>query len=697
MSAGKVQNVAQRIEALRREIDAHNHRYYVLDAPVISDAEYDRLMNELAALEADHPDLITPDSPTQRVGAAPLSAFGSVRHAVAMRSLGNAFETADVESFDRRNAETLAAAGMLPEHGKVEYMAELKFDGLAVSLRYEQGRFVQAATRGDGQTGEDITANVRTVRSVPLRLHGDDIPEVLEVRGEVLMTRADFEKLNAQQQKRGEKIFVNPRNAAAGSLRQLDPRITAQRPLRFFAYGWGEIRLRRNGQVDLFQQEAGAADMPCDTHSGMLEWFAALGLPVNDLRRRVQGADGLLAFYEEIGARRAELPFEIDGVVYKVDSLAAQGVLGYVSRAPRYALAHKFPAQEETTVVLDIDVQVGRTGALTPVARLRPVFVGGVTVTNATLHNEDEIRRKDIRIGDTVIVRRAGDVIPEVVAPVIELRPDDARHFHMPSSCPVCGSAVERAEDEAAARCTGGLFCAAQRKQSLTHAAGRKALDIEGLGEKLVDQLVDSGRVKSIADLFTLNELELAAYERMGRKSAENLIQAINKARKPALGRLLFALGIRHVGETTARDLALQFGSLQAIMDADEEALLAVRDVGPVVAASVRRFFAEPHNREVVAALQKAGVEPQAEAAAQEGDLPLADKTLVLTGTLPNWTRDEATRHIMAAGGKVSGSVSRKTAYVVAGEEAGSKLEKARSLGVPVLDEDGLKALLGGR
>lgn len=437
--------------------------------------------------------------------------------------------------------------------------------------------------------------------------------------------------------------------------------------------------------------------MPCDTHSGMLEWFAALGLPVNDLRRRVQGADGLLAFYEEIGARRAELPFEIDGVVYKVDSLAAQGVLGYVSRAPRYALAHKFPAQEETTVVLDIDVQVGRTGALTPVARLRPVFVGGVTVTNATLHNEDEIRRKDIRIGDTVIVRRAGDVIPEVVAPVIELRPDDARHFHMPSSCPVCGSAVERAEDEAAARCTGGLFCAAQRKQSLTHAAGRKALDIEGLGEKLVDQLVDSGRVKSIADLFTLNELELAAYERMGRKSAENLIQAINKARKPALGRLLFALGIRHVGETTARDLALQFGSLQAIMDADEEALLAVRDVGPVVAASVRRFFAEPHNREVVAALQKAGVEPQAEAAAQEGDLPLAGKTLVLTGTLPNWTRDEATRHIMAAGGKVSGSVSRKTAYVVAGEEAGSKLEKARSLGVPVLDEDGLKALLGGR
>lgn len=697
MSAGPVAGVAQRIEALRSEIDGHNHRYYVLDEPTVSDAEYDRLMAELAALEEAHPDLITPDSPTQRVGATPLSAFGSVRHAVAMRSLGNAFEPEDVEAFDRRNAETLSGAGMLPEAGKVEYMAELKFDGLAVSLRYEKGRLVQAATRGDGQTGEDITANVRTVRSVPLRLRGDDIPEVLEVRGEMLMTRADFEKLNTQQQKRGDKVFVNPRNAAAGSLRQLDPRITASRPLRFFAYGWGEIRLRRDGQVELFQQEAGDADMPFDTHSGMLDWFVTLGLPVSDLRRRVKGAEGLLAFYEDIGQRRAGLPFEIDGVVYKVDSLAAQGVLGYVARAPRYALAHKFPAQEETTVVLDIDVQVGRTGALTPVARLKPVFVGGVTVTNATLHNEDEIRRKDILIGDTVVVRRAGDVIPEVVAPVPALRPADARAFVMPTSCPVCGSAVVRAEDEAAARCTGGLFCAAQRKQSLTHAAGRKALDIEGLGEKLVDQLVDSGRVKSLADLFTLNVLELSAYERMGRKSAENLIQAIDKARKPMLGRLLFALGIRHVGETTARDLALHFGSLQAVMDADEEALLAVRDVGPVVAAAVHSFFAEAHNREVVAALQAAGVEPQPEAAAQGSDLPLAGKTLVLTGTLPNWTRDEATRRIMAAGGKVSGSVSRKTAYVVAGEEAGSKLEKARSLGVQILDEAGLQALLEGR
>ncbi len=696
MKQSDTRSVAERIEALRHEIDQHNYHYYVEDAPRISDAEYDRLMNELIALEEAHPDLITPYSPTQRVGAAPASAFGSVRHAVMMRSLANAFDPEDVEAFDKRVSDALKGAGLLAARGDVDYMAELKFDGLAVSLRYEQGQLVQAATRGDGQTGEDITANVRTVRSVPLRLRGKDIPDVLEVRGEMLMTRRDFERLNAQQQQRREKIFVNPRNAAAGSLRQLDPRVTASRPLRFFAYGWGEIRLRRkDGQVDLFQQEAGDADMPRDTHSGMLEWIGELGLPVSDLRRRVKGLKGLLGYYEDISERRAELPFEIDGVVYKVDSLAAQDVLGYVARAPRYAVAHKFPAQEETTVVLDIDVQVGRTGALTPVARLKPVFVGGVTVTNATLHNEDEIRRKNIFIGDTVIVRRAGDVIPEVVASIPELRPENARAFTMPRACPVCGSAVERLEDEAATRCTGGLFCAAQRKQSITHAAGRKALDIEGLGEKLVDQLVESGRVQSLADLFTLNVLELSAYERMGRKSAENLVKAIDKARRPELSRLLFALGIRHVGETTAHDLAQHFGSLEAVMDADEEALLGVRDVGPVVAGSIRRFFAEPHNREIVRALQAAGVQPVHEAAPQSGSLPLAGKTLVLTGTLPTWTRDEATRHIMAAGGKVSGSVSKKTAYVVAGEEAGSKLEKARSLGVTVLDEDGLKALLG--
>jgi DNA ligase (NAD+) len=685
--------IAQEMESLRDQIAEHNHRYYVLDAPTISDAEYDRLMQALQTLEAQHPDLITPESPTQRVGAQPLAAFGSVRHAVPMRSLGNAFDPEDVQAFDKRVSDTLRDAGMAGVAG-VEYVAELKFDGLAVSLRYEQGRLVQAATRGDGQTGEDITSNIRTLRSVPLRLKGG-YPQVLEVRGEVLMHRRDFEALNEAQQRRGDKIFVNPRNAAAGSLRQLDPRITAQRPLRFFAYGWGEIRVVHDGQTELFRQEAGDADMPRNTHAGMLDWFEQLGLPVNGSRAVVHGADGLLGFYERIGPARTQLPFDIDGVVYKVNSLAAQEVLGYVARAPRYALAHKFPAQEETTTLLSIDVQVGRTGAITPVARLKPVFVGGVTVTNATLHNEDEIRRKDVRIGDTVVVRRAGDVIPEVVGPLIELRPSDAALFVMPQQCPVCGSAIERPEDEAVSRCTGGLFCAAQRKQSITHAAGRKALDIEGLGEKLVDQLVESGRVKSLADLFTLRVEELAAYPRMGRKSAENLVAALDKARHPALGRLLYALGARHVGETTARDLARHFGSMEAVMAADEEALLQVNDVGPVVAASILRFFGEPHNREVIGALQDAGVHAQAEELPSAASARLSGKTLVLTGTMPNWTRDEATRHILAAGGKVSGSVSKKTAYVVAGEEAGSKLDKAKELGVTVLDEDGLKALLG--
>lgn len=685
--------IAQEMESLREQIAEHNHRYYVLDAPTISDAEYDRLMQALQALEAQHPDLITPESPTQRVGAQPLAAFDSVRHAVPMRSLGNAFDPEDVQAFDKRVSDTLRDAGMAGVAG-VEYVAELKFDGLAVSLRYEQGRLVQAATRGDGQTGEDITSNIRTLRSVPLRLK-EGYPQVLEVRGEVLMHRRDFEALNEAQQRRGDKIFVNPRNAAAGSLRQLDPRITAQRPLRFFAYGWGEIRVVHDGQTELFRQEAGDADMPRNTHAGMLDWFEKLGLPVNGSRAVVHGADGLLGFYERIGAARTQLPFDIDGVVYKVNSLAAQEVLGYVARAPRYALAHKFPAQEETTTLLSIDVQVGRTGAITPVARLKPVFVGGVTVTNATLHNEDEIRRKDVRIGDTVVVRRAGDVIPEVVGPLIEWRPPDAALFVMPQQCPVCGSAIERPEDEAVSRCTGGLFCAAQRKQSIAHAAGRKALDIEGLGEKLVDQLVESGRVKSLADLFTLRVEELAAYPRMGRKSAENLVAALDKARHPALGRLLYALGARHVGETTARDLARHFGSMEAVMAADEEALLQVNDVGPVVAASILRFFGEPHNREVIGALQDAGVHAQAEELPSAASARLSGKTLVLTGTMPNWTRDEATRHILAAGGKVSGSVSKKTAYVVAGEDAGSKLDKAKELGVTVLDEDGLKALLG--
>lgn len=670
-------SVDQQLQTLREAIAQHNYYYYVKDQPQISDAGYDQLMVQLQALEQAHPDKITLDSPTQRVGAGPVAAFGSIRHAVAMLSLGNAFDPAEVLAFDKRVSDTLTAAGMLASDSTVEYLAEYKFDGLAISLRYEAGRLVQAATRGDGQTGEDVTSNIRTLRSLPLKLHGN-YPDVLEVRGEVLMNRADFQRLNQAQQTRGEKIFVNPRNAAAGSLRQLDPRITANRPLRFFAYGWGEI--------------SGA--LPYQQHDQILNWLGELGLPISPMRQVVCGSQGLLSFYTDTGQQRPNLPFEIDGVVYKVNSLAAQEVLGFVARAPRFALAHKFAAQEETTRLMGIDVQVGRTGAITPVARLQPVFVGGVTVTNATLHNEDEIRRKDVRIGDTVIVRRAGDVIPEVVGPIIDLRPAGTQLYVTPSNCPECGSAVERLVDEAISRCTGGLFCPAQRKQSLVHAAGRKALDIEGLGEKLVDQLVDSGQVKSLADLFGLSVEVLASYPRMGRKSAENLVAALNAAREPELERLLYALGIRHVGETTARDLAMHFGSLQALMAADEASLLTVNEVGPAVAGSVVRFFSEPHNREVLFALEQAGVRPLTSVKQTTQGLPLAGKTLVITGTLPTWSRDDATRHILMAGGKVSGSVSKKTAYVVAGTEAGSKLTKAQQLGVAVLDEDGLKALL---
>ncbi|MGB3741952.1 MAG: NAD-dependent DNA ligase LigA [Castellaniella sp.] len=696
----------ERLQQLREDIRSANHQYYVQDSPSLSDAQYDRLMTELQAIETQHPQWITPDSPTQRVGAAPSGHFAPVRHAVRMLSLGNAFEAADIEAFDERVRTTLIEAGLLaagasattqaslfsdsnaaavPDVSLVEYMAEYKFDGLAVNLRYEAGLLVQAATRGDGSSGEDITSNIRTLRSVPLRLRGTEVPAVVEVRGEVLMNRADFERLNQQQQARGDKAFVNPRNAAAGSLRQLDPRITAQRPLRFYAYGWGQIR-----------DEAGRDLQPHDTHAAMLDWLGQFGFAVSPGRQCCRGAGQLLQFYEAVGANRSQLPYDIDGVVYKVNYLRAQTVLGFVARAPRFAIAHKFPAQEETTRLLGIDVQVGRTGALTPVARLQPVFVGGVTVTNATLHNEDEIRRKDIRIGDTVIVRRAGDVIPEVVGPVLDLRPADAPVFDLLALCPVCpecGSAVERPEGEAITRCTGGLFCPAQRKQTLWHAASRKALDIDGLGDKLIEQLVDGGRVHTLADLYTLTALELSTYPRMGMKSAENLVQAIDGSRRPPLSRLLYALGIRHVGETTARDLARYFGSLQGVVQADEDALLQVPDVGPVVAASVSRFFAEAHNRDVLAALQAAGVEPQQEVA-PAGAHALAGKTLVLTGTLPTLSRDEATQKILAAGGKVSGSVSGKTAWVVAGEDAGSKLAKAKSLGVPVIDEAALLALL---
>jgi DNA ligase (NAD+) len=696
-SKSEAESPAQTAARLRAELEQHNVRYYVYDEPSVSDAEYDGLMRQLEALEAEYPELVTPESPTQRVGAAPVSAFGSVRHAVPMLSLNNAFDEEEVAAFDRRVTDTLRGAGMLGPAQQADYFCELKLDGLAISLRYEDGRLVQAATRGDGQTGEDVTSNIRTIKAIPLQLKGA-APKVLEVRGEVLMNRADFEKLNVAQAKRDEKVFVNPRNAAAGSLRQLDPRITAKRPLRFFAYGWGEVQGLPGTQNGLFDEASAgagqASQLPEKSHGAMLAWLHELGLPVNLMHNhRATGAEGLMAFYAKVGALRASLPYDIDGVVYKVDSLPAQKVLGFVARAPRFALAHKFAAEEATTTLLDIEVQVGRTGAITPVARLKPVFVGGVTVTNATLHNEDEIRRKDVRKGDTVIVRRAGDVIPEVLGPVLEKRPDDAQEFVMPTACPVCGSAIERLEDETIARCTGGLFCGAQRKQTLWHAASRKALDIEGLGEKLVDQLVDSGRVKTLADLYSLRPLELVGLDRMGQKSADNLVAAIDKAREPGLNRLLFALGIRHVGETTARDVARHFGSIDAIMDADEEALSSVPDVGPVVAASIRRFFAEQHNRDVIEQLKAQGVNPVAEAAPQ--DTTLAGKTFVLTGTLPNWTREEASMHIQAAGGKVSGSVSKKTAYLVAGAEAGSKLTKAQELGVTVLDEDALKELLG--
>lgn len=689
LQQGQVGTPDQIAASLREAIEAHNYRYYVLDDPSVDDAEYDRLMTQLQALEQEHPELVTPESPTQRVGATPSGAFEPVRHAQPMLSLGNAFAQEDVEAFDKRVNDTLRAAGMLAEDAQTEYFCELKLDGLAISLRYEAGKLVQAATRGDGQTGEDVTGNIRTIKAIPLTLKAG-APAVLEVRGEVLMNRKDFDSLNAVQAKAGGKVFVNPRNAAAGSLRQLDPAVTARRKLRFFAYGWGEISglaQARVGQLD-------GAVLPHDTHGAMLNWLDELGLPVNRSHNKVaNGCAGLLDYYRDTGEARAGLPYDIDGVVYKVNALPAQKVLGFVARAPRFALAHKYPAEEATTTLLDIEVQVGRTGAITPVARLAPIFVGGVTVTNATLHNEDEIRRKDVRIGDTVVVRRAGDVIPEVVGPVLAQRPDTAREFRMVTECPVCGSAIERLEDEAIARCTGGLFCAAQRKQTLRHAVGRRALDIEGLGEKLIDQLVDNDRLHSLADIYTLTALELSLYDRMGKKSADNLVQAIEKARTPALGRLIFALGIRHVGETTARDLARHFGSLDGVMNAEEAQLLEVNDVGPVVAGSVRRFFAEPHNREIVSRLTERGVEPVAEAERASGSLN--GLTFVLTGTMPEWTRDDATRHVLAAGGKVSGSVSRKTHYLVAGEDAGSKLKKAQEYGVPILDEAGLKALLG--
>jgi DNA ligase (NAD+) len=679
---------AERAAQLRAELHHHAHAYYTLDAPEIPDAEYDRLFRELQALESAHPELLTPDSPTQRVGGQILDAFAQVTHRVPMLSIRTETDTeaSGAEAFDTRIRKEL---GLSEADPAVTYVGELKFDGLAMSLRYENGVLVQAATRGDGETGEEVTANIRTIGQIPLRLPGD-APAVLEVRGEVYMRRDDFEALNARQRERiaagtkGEKTFVNPRNAAAGAVRQLDSGIAAERPLSFFAYGLGDITLPGEGGPQW------------TTHFQMLQQLKAWGFPVAEQTACVQGAQGLVAFHQRVAAERDALPYDIDGVVYKVNDLALQARLGFVTREPRWAVAHKYPAQEEMTTVLAIDVQVGRTGKLTPVAKLAPVFVGGVTVTNATLHNELEARRKDVRVGDTVIVRRAGDVIPEVVSVVLDRRPPDALQFTMMSHCPVCGSLAEREEGEADHRCTGGLFCSAQRKQAIWHFAHRRAMDVDGLGDKLVDQLVDSGQVKTLADLYHLESDSLANMDRMAEKSAVNLLEALEKSKQTTLGRFLFSLGIRHVGEATAKELARHFGQLDAVMAASEDALLQVADVGPVVAHSIRTFFDQPHNREVVQALRDAGITWAEGDALAPTEMPLAGITVVLTGTLQSMGRDEAKEKLEALGAKVAGSVSKKTHYVVAGAEAGSKLDKAQQLGVPVLDDAGLALLLSG-
>ncbi len=656
---------AERIAQLRADIERHDHNYYVLDAPSIPDAEYDKLFRELQSLEAQHPELFTPDSPTQRVGGKVLDGFTHVKHAVPMLSIRT--ET-DTESSGASNFDARVKNALYSTEG-VEYNCELKFDGLAINLRYERGVLVQAATRGDGETGEDVTQNIRTIKSIPLRLHGCDV-EVLEVRGEAYMSRKEFDRYNEKQRDLGLATLVNPRNGAAGTIRQLDPALAAKRPLSFFAYGLGEVK---------------GYPLPA-THSAILDALKSFGLPVCDERAVAKGADELVAFHQRIAAKRDTLPFDIDGVVYKVNSLALQAELGFVSREPRWAVAHKFPAEEQLTVVRDIEIQVGRTGKLTPVAKLEPVFVGGTTVSNATLHNEGEIRRKDVHIGDTVIVRRAGDVIPEVVGVIAERRPKDAKPFVMPTACPVCGSHVVREEGEADARCTGGLFCAAQRKQAILHFAGRRAMDVEGLGDKLVEQLVDENIIRSLPDLYRLDVTTLATLDRMAEKSAQNIVDALEKSKHTTLNRFLFSLGIRHVGETTAKDLAKHFGKLDSIIQADIERLLTVPDVGPVVAQSLVAFFAESHNREVVQQLRELGLQWAEHEGESAQELPLTGKTFVLTGTL-SISRDEAKSRLEALGAKVAGSVSKKTDCVVAGTEAGSKLDKARELNVPVWDE----------
>jgi DNA ligase (NAD+) len=678
MKANTPDDLTVRAAQLREQLNWHGYRYYVLDRPEIPDAEYDRLFQELQALEAAHPELIAPDSPTQRVGGKPLEAFAPVRHQRPMLSIRTETDTGPdgARAFD---AQVRRELELSEDAAPVEYACELKFDGLAISLRYEQGVLTQAATRGDGETGEDVTQNVRAIKTVPLRLYGK-APPVLEVRGEAYMSRPDFERYNAQQRAANLPTLVNPRNGAAGAIRQLDSRQAMKRPLSFFAYGLGETQ----------------GWEPLPTHSATLDALEAFGLPVSAERAVVQGAKGLMAFHDAIAGKRDTLPFDIDGVVYKVNRLDWQRQLGFRTREPRWAVAHKFPAQEELTVVEAIEVQVGRTGAITPVARLKPVFVGGVTVTNATLHNADEIARKDVRVGDTVIVRRAGDVIPEVVSVVLDRRPVDTQPFVMPETCPVCGSHVVRPEGESVARCIGGLYCRAQRKEAIRHFASRRAMDIEGLGDKLVEQLVDQEFVRGPADLYALDATTLAGLERMGAKSAANLVTALERSKATTLARFLYALGIREVGEATAMTLAAHFGSLEALMAAEEEALRQAPDVGPIVAAAIRAFFQEPHNQQVIARLQAAGVHWPDLARKPAVSQSLAGKTFVLTGSLDSLTRDQAADRLRALGAKVSSSVSKKTDYVVAGRDAGSKLGKAQELNVTVLDEAGLLALLEG-
>ena len=663
------QQVSQQVEHLREQLRRHNHHYYVLDDPQIPDSEYDRLFHQLRSLEEQHPDLITVDSPTQRVGAAPLSGFEEVQHKVPMLSLGNVFSETELMDFEQRIRDRLASGD------PVEYELEPKLDGLAISLRFEDGVLVQAATRGDGARGENVTQNVRTIDSIPLKLIGDGYPRILEVRGEVFMPLSGFNAYNKKAREQERKPFANPRNAAAGSLRQLDSRITAQRPLSFFAYGVGEV----DADIDT-------------TQSGVMKRLKGWGIPVSPELKVVTGATACLDYYHDLIRRRDTLEYDIDGIVYKVNILEKQLALGYVSRAPRWAIAHKFPAQEELTVVEAVEFQVGRTGAITPVARLKPVTVAGVVVSNATLHNMDEVQRKDIRVGDTVIIRRAGDVIPEVVSVVSDRRPADSGAVVMPEHCPVCGSDILRAPGEVVARCSGGLYCSAQRKEGIKHFASRKAMDIDGLGDKLVDQLVDSGLIGDVSDLFQLHSEDVAALERMGAKSADNLMDALQKSKTSSLSRFLFALGIREVGEATANNLAQEFLTLDAIMAADEERLQQTPDVGPVVAANIVSFFQQPHNIEVLDKLLAAGIE-WPEEQRQQGELPLQSKTFVLTGALSR-PRSEFKERLQQLGAKVAGSVSKKTDYVVAGEAAGSKLKKAESLGIAILNETELEELL---